>query len=48
LLRIADRMESGDEEHLLAEHEWAGRGRRGDLLQVLCGELMRSTAPGTP
>jgi transglycosylase-like protein with SLT domain len=36
---------------LLAKHEWAERrrsGRRGDLVQVLYGELMRSTAPGTP
>ena len=45
------RLERLERLRLLAKHEWAERrrsGRRGDLVQVLYGELMRSTAPGTP
>ena len=45
------RLERLERLRLLARHEWAERrrsGRRGDLVQVLYGELMRSTAPSTP
>ena len=45
------RLERLERLRLLAKHEWSERrrsGRRGDPVQVLYGELMRSTAPGTP
>jgi hypothetical protein len=45
------RLERLERLRLLAKHEWTERrrsGRRGDLVQVLYSELMRSTAPSTP